>query len=123
MNPANHYEGGSPVSRPQAASPTSFVAKTKTCSLRVTEEFRQCSLTTGKCAGEKCTSAIGTDPVFLMRGLNIPVFEDFRNVGDKNRLQKRVFREKLTLDTSCRCFRSVFRRYLAIGKSVTILEA
>ena len=52
---------------------------------------------------------------------NIILFEDFPNVLRKNRPQKRVFREKLTLDTLCSCFRGVFQQYLVNGKFGTIL--
>ena len=56
-----------------------------------------------------------------MRGLNILLFEHFRNVVDKNKLQKRAFREKLTLDTLWGCFRGVFQQHFVNGKFGTTL--
>ena len=49
-------------------------------------------------------------------GSKIGNFKDFSKFSDKNEAQKRVFREKLTLDTTCWRFGTVCERYFTISK-------
>ena len=50
------------------------------------------------------------------RGSKVGRFEKFLTLSDKNEAQKRVFREKLTLDTTCWRFGTVCERYFTISK-------